>query len=272
MGDKATAGDAPGRHGRRRSRRCARQLLEAVAENDEELLNKYLEDGELSPEEIRKGLADRHRRRATSSRCSRRRSTKTIGVSRFLDAVADYFPSPADVTVKAADGKELKADAGGPAGGAGVQDDGRPLRRQADLPARVLRHAEGRLARLERQPATPTSASASSSSCAARRRSRRTQLVAGDIGAVAKLGETLTGDTLTTQGEADQAAADRLPGAGLQRRRLPEVEGGHGEDEHAPWRASSKRTRSSTCTATRTRARRSSPASASRTSRSPARR
>src|SRR5690606_28732940 len=32
------------------------ELLEAVAENDEDLLNKYLEEGDLSSEEIRKGL------------------------------------------------------------------------------------------------------------------------------------------------------------------------------------------------------------------------
>ena len=33
-------------------------LLEAAAENDEELLNKYLEEGDLSPDEIRKGIAE----------------------------------------------------------------------------------------------------------------------------------------------------------------------------------------------------------------------
>ena len=56
-GEKATAGDAPGDMAA--AIETARGLLlEAAAENDEELLNKYLEEGDLSPEEIRKGIAE----------------------------------------------------------------------------------------------------------------------------------------------------------------------------------------------------------------------
>src|SRR3990172_3490641 len=89
------------------------QVLEAVAENDEDLLNKYLEGEELSVEDIGRGLAagvasgDLIPGFAASA-------AKTIGVARFLDAVARYFPSPLQASVKTADGADLPADAAGP--------------------------------------------------------------------------------------------------------------------------------------------------------------
>ena len=58
MGDKATRGGRARRAWRPEIETPrATQLLEAVAENDEDLLNKYLEGEELTPEEMRKGLA-----------------------------------------------------------------------------------------------------------------------------------------------------------------------------------------------------------------------
>ena len=44
----------------KRRRNTARQLVEAVAEQDEELMEKYLEEGELTPEEIKNGIRNRH--------------------------------------------------------------------------------------------------------------------------------------------------------------------------------------------------------------------
>ena len=123
--------------------------MEAVAETDEELLDKYLEDGELSEDEIRKGLAAGMKsgdvvpvfgppQRRPASRASSTRRTTT--------------PTPAEAKVEVAGGGEISADANGPLGGPGLQDNRRPLRRQAHLPACLLRHAQGRLARLEREP------------------------------------------------------------------------------------------------------------------------
>ncbi|HWO73915.1 MAG TPA: GTP-binding protein, partial [Dehalococcoidia bacterium] len=89
------------------------QLMETVAENDEDLLNAYLENGELSPEELQRGLAigvaagDLVPVLVASS-------AKTIGVARVLQAFVDYFPAPTDKAVKTEDGKELRADPAGP--------------------------------------------------------------------------------------------------------------------------------------------------------------
>jgi elongation factor G len=71
-------------------------LIEAVAEQDENLMNKYLEGEELTEEEIRAGI-----RIATISvsiipvTCGS--SYKNKGVQQLMDAVVDYMPSPLDV-------------------------------------------------------------------------------------------------------------------------------------------------------------------------------
>ena len=71
-------------------------LIEAVAEQDENLMNKYLEGEELTEEEIRAGI-----RMATISvsiipvTCGS--SYKNKGVQQLMDAVVDYMPSPLDV-------------------------------------------------------------------------------------------------------------------------------------------------------------------------------
>ncbi len=72
------------------------RLLEAVAEADEELLDVYLGDGELSDDQIRIGL-----RKGTLAGqvipvlCGS--AFKNKGVQPLLDAVVDYLPSPLDV-------------------------------------------------------------------------------------------------------------------------------------------------------------------------------
>ncbi|WP_320009131.1 elongation factor G [Maridesulfovibrio sp.] len=72
------------------------EMIEAIAEEDEELLDKYLGGEELSPEEIIKGI-----RAATISLtiCPVLCGTafKNKGVQPLLDAVVDYLPSPLDI-------------------------------------------------------------------------------------------------------------------------------------------------------------------------------
>ena len=72
------------------------QLMEAVAGSDEELMDKYLEEGELTIEELKAGL-----RKATIANdiipvvCGT--SYKNKGVQKLLDAVIDFMPAPIDV-------------------------------------------------------------------------------------------------------------------------------------------------------------------------------
>jgi len=72
------------------------KMVEAAAEANETLMNKYLESGELSEEEIRLGI----RTRTIASEivpmmCGS--AFKNKGVQAMLDAVVEYMPSPVDI-------------------------------------------------------------------------------------------------------------------------------------------------------------------------------
>ncbi len=71
-------------------------LVEAAAEASEDLMNKYLEEGTLSEEDVKAGL--RARTLATEIQpmlCGT--AFKNKGVQRMLDAVIDYLPAPVDI-------------------------------------------------------------------------------------------------------------------------------------------------------------------------------
>jgi elongation factor G len=72
------------------------KMVEAAAEANEELMNKYLEEGDLSEEEIKFGI----RTRTIASEiqpmyCGS--AFKNKGVQRMLDAVIEFMPSPVDI-------------------------------------------------------------------------------------------------------------------------------------------------------------------------------
>ena len=72
------------------------KMIEAAAEADEELLEKYLADHELTNDEIRRGLRMRTLTgEVVVTLCGS--AFKNKGVQAMLDAVIEYMPSPADV-------------------------------------------------------------------------------------------------------------------------------------------------------------------------------
>jgi elongation factor G len=78
------------------SQKWREEMIEAAAESSEEIMDKYLEEGTLSANDIRKGL--RHRTLANEivpTLCGS--AFKNKGVQAMLDAFIDYMPSPADV-------------------------------------------------------------------------------------------------------------------------------------------------------------------------------
>jgi elongation factor G len=72
------------------------KMVEAAAEADEVLMNKYLESGELSLEEVKRGLRLRTiNNEIVPMLCGS--AFKNKGVQAMLDAVIDYLPSPVDI-------------------------------------------------------------------------------------------------------------------------------------------------------------------------------
>ena len=83
------------------------QMIEAAAEATEELMDKYLEGGELTEAEIKKGI----RLRTLANEIVPvlgGSAFKNKGVQAMLDAVIEYMPSPTEV--KAIEGTLLDAD------------------------------------------------------------------------------------------------------------------------------------------------------------------
>jgi len=82
------------------------KMVEAAAEANEELMNKYLEGGQLSESEIKLGLRARTiSHEITPMLCGS--AFKNKGVQAMLDAVVEFLPSPVDIpAVKGHDDKE----------------------------------------------------------------------------------------------------------------------------------------------------------------------
>jgi len=156
------------------------QLIEAAAESDDSLLEKYLDAGTLSEEEIQRGLREGilEGKVAPVLCCS---ATKLLGVRTLMSAVAELMPPP-----EAEPDKPVKAfvfSTGGDQFGrvsyfkvvAGA------VTADAHLP-NLSRGGEERLAQIF-YPRGKEHVAAS-------------EVRAGDIGAATKLAHTLTGDTL----------------------------------------------------------------------------
>ena len=91
--------------------RCSKlreELVEAAAEANEALMEKYLESGDLSEDEIKKGLRERVlANEITLALCGS--AFKNKGVQAVLDAVIEFLPAPDEV--KAIEGVNPKTDA-----------------------------------------------------------------------------------------------------------------------------------------------------------------
>ncbi len=90
------------------------KLVESAAESSEELMNKYLETGELTEDEINQGIRTRTiAGEIQPMLCGT--AFKNKGVQRMLDAVIDYLPAPTDIPPVE-----------------GTDDEGNPITREAD--------------------------------------------------------------------------------------------------------------------------------------------
>jgi elongation factor G len=80
-------------------------LVESAAEGEDTLLEKYLENGELAPDEIKRGLRSAIKN-GTFIPVFAASGAAEIGISLLLDAILDLMPSPLDVPPAVAQGKD----------------------------------------------------------------------------------------------------------------------------------------------------------------------
>jgi len=212
VGEKGTPADVPGDMADAVAS-AREQLVEAVAEADDDLLNKYLEGEELTPAEVtaalKKGIAS-----GVVYPVFAGSSTKNIGVTKLLDAMVEDCPSPADVaarTAKGASGEEaVKADATAPLAALVFKTAADPFVGRLTY-LRVVsgtlkgdshvwnanRNADERIGQL--------------SVLKGKTQEHVAMVAAGDIGAVAKLAQTVTGDTLCAREHAVTLPAIEFP-------------------------------------------------------------
>jgi elongation factor G len=190
-------------------------LTEAAAEGEDALLEKYLETGELSDDEIRRGM------RAVVRNCSfipvlATSGANETGIFPLLDAVIDLFPSPNDIGPAIAAGKageeKVAATDSGPLAAyvwkttadpfvgkltffrvysGTVNSDTRVWNQNKGIEERL-----GQVSVMRGKEAQPVKT-----------------IHSGDIGVVAKLAETTTGNTLCDRNRAVTLPTPEYPGA-----------------------------------------------------------
>jgi elongation factor G len=156
------------------------QLIEAAAESDDSLLEKYLDAGTLSEEEIQRGLREGilEGKVAPVVCCS---ATKLLGVRTLMSTITELMPPPAAEPDKPT--KAFVFSTGGDQFGrvSYFKVVSGTVKTDAHLP-NLSRGGEERLAQIFFPRGKEHVAT--------------TEVKAGDIGAATKLAHTLTGDTL----------------------------------------------------------------------------
>ncbi|MFA5651634.1 MAG: elongation factor G [Proteiniphilum sp.] len=174
-------------------------LLEAAAENDEGLMEKYFDQGTLTEEEMREGI---HKGMLSQDLfplfCAS--AEKNMAVHRIMNFLSMVAPSPDDMPApKNTEGEEVAPDANGPASLFFFKTTVEPhigevsyfkvmsgTVKEGDDFTNTSRGSKDRLAQLY--------------TVAGQMRTKATELQAGSIGATVKLKEVRTGNTLNGKG------------------------------------------------------------------------
>jgi elongation factor G len=187
-------------------------LMEMVAEQDEELMEKYLEEGEFDAETFAAGL-----KRAITARelypVFALAAAKNIGVQPLMDAIVDLVPSPdwrpAKVTVDGEE-QELAVSADSPFSAYVFKTISDPFAGRITL-MRVFTGGVASDANVSNATNDGGERLGALSAPQGKDLEHVTELAPGDIGAVPKLKETQTGDTLCEAKKAIVITAVPIP-------------------------------------------------------------
>lgn len=190
-------------------------LAEAVADTDDDLTLKYLDDGDLTPEEIADGLHSGVRTGAVVPVLAGS-STTGAGVEQLMDAIIDYMPSPAEApaaeATKGGEAVELTADPGGPLAAVVFKTSADPFVGKLSY-FRVISGTISANSEIWDSSTSQAERIAQVFVTLGKTQESVPKLVAGDIGAVAKLAHAVTGDTFTTKTDAISLPGVSFPGS-----------------------------------------------------------
>jgi elongation factor G len=190
------------------------KLIEAVAESDDALIEEYLEEGTLPEEHIVQGAKDGFAN-ARLAPVIVGSAARAIGIDRLLDFIVEEFPSPLErtpITVIAKDGaeKERTCDPAAPTTALVFKTLSDPFVGHVSM----FRVFSGRV----RPDASVHDATQGADerigqlfTLRGKDHETMTGISAGDIGAVAKLAHTHTGDTFSTKDDPVQLPSIELP-------------------------------------------------------------
>ena len=191
------------------------ELVEAAAEGDDALLEKYLEAGELSAEEIMTGLKGVIREGLFVPVFAADASDE-VGISQILDAFVALMPSPAEAKAVKAQGKageeELSASDAGPLAAYVWKTTADPFVGKITY-ARVYSGVLNSDSRVWNQNKEVEERLGTLSVMRGNEQLPVKSVHAGDIFAVPKLNETQTGDTLCEKSNPLSIVPPEFPGA-----------------------------------------------------------
>ena len=189
------------------------ELCEAIAESDEELLDKFFSDEPFTKEDLKRGIKEALVARTLFPiLCGS--ALENLGIDVFLDAVDNYFPSPLEVKpiIASENGNEIQlgGDKEQPAAGIVFKTIVDPFVGRLSL----IRLYTGALKGGATMYNSVTGTSEKIGQVLTMRGKEKIELdgiFAGDICAVAKLTDTHTGDTLCAPGKKIVIPAMEFP-------------------------------------------------------------
>mgnify|MGYP002820194796 FL=1 len=175
------------------------RLIEAAAESDDELANRYLSGEELSPEEIISGVRTAVLTGELVPILATSSTPEAIGVTEFLETVRSFLPSPVDGKAtdvfKGSEAAEYKTDPASPLAAFVFKTTADPFVGKLSV-FRVYQGVIKSNSEVWNSNQEQSERIGQLYLPKGKNQENVTEITAGDIGAIGKLNSTLTGDTL----------------------------------------------------------------------------
>jgi len=185
------------------------KLVEGIAEVDDALIEKYLGGEEIGQEEMIAGL----RQGVVTGKVIPilvTSATKNIGTSLLMDAISNYLPSPAERDILLTDGETMKPSQEGPLAALVFKTSADPYVGKLTY-FRVYNGALSSNSQAWNSTQGENERIGQLFVLRGKNQEPVTQITAGDIGAVAKLNVTATGNTLGTRDKPLKIAFTTFP-------------------------------------------------------------